>query len=65
MTGVLDMVRRARRPAHRPIQGFSRTLDAACLYRELMRRGLNGRESAKAVRAMLGTSRSSAVRVNL
>jgi hypothetical protein len=52
----------AARSAHRPIRGFTRTLDAACLYRELGRRGLNGREAAEAVRVMLGTSRSSVLK---
>lgn len=48
----------AGRAAHRPVAGHSRTLDAACLYRELCRRGLTGREAARAVTTMLGTSRA-------
>lgn len=46
------------RPAHRPISGFSRTLDAACLYRELRRRGLKDREASSAVHTLMGTARS-------
>lgn len=49
----------SRRPKHRPISSISRTLDAACLYRELRRRGLSERGSADAVKKLLGTSRSS------
>ena len=46
------------KPAHRPIDGHSRTWDAACLYRELRRAGLRNREATDALRIMLGTSRA-------
>ena len=46
------------RPAYRPVIGYSRTLVAACLYRELRRRGLKDREASSAVHTLLGTARS-------
>jgi hypothetical protein len=47
----------AKRGRGRPVDGISRTLDAACIYRELCRRGLSGRQSARAIHDLLGVSR--------
>lgn len=52
------MTRATGRPRGRPSPGFTRTLGAACLYRELCRRGLTGRQAANAVGVLLGTSRA-------
>ena len=46
------------RPRHRQITGFSRTHDAACLYRELRRLHLKQADAIRAVVLLLGTSRS-------
>lgn len=48
-----------RRGRRRPVEAFSRTQDAACLWRELKRRGLSANEAATAVQVTFGTARSS------
>ena len=55
----------AKHAAHRPVSGFTRTLDAACIFRYLKGRGLRGREATAAITAMLGTSRSSVLKYQL
>ncbi len=53
---------RARRG--RPHVPFSRTEDAACLFRELKRRGLQWRAAVDAVTELLGTPKSAIERYN-
>jgi hypothetical protein len=49
---------RVRSKPGRPIHGFSRSLDAACLFRELRRQGLTWRESTDAIHGLLGVSKT-------
>lgn len=47
----------SKRGPGRPVD-FSKTLDAACLFRELRRRGLSYRKALGAVDALLGVGKS-------
>ncbi len=47
----------SKRGPGRPVD-FSKTLDAACLFRELRRRGMSYRKSMDAVDALLGVGKS-------